>query len=150
VPSGPPSLDVSIENEWLWLFGLVGVLLGAGVLGVLLDGVVRPTAEIEVRERPDADGDYGTANVTVSRATDGSDFETVHRGTVSASSRVLYHTTRPGTYRVRAELPDRTCERRVSVRRVDDGIEARLRPNSADPWHCDPPLVVSTTESGWA
>jgi hypothetical protein len=122
VPSGLPSLDLGIDDERLWLLGLVAILVGAGVLGAVWSGLASPSAEIAVTMRAEAPAE--SVEVTVRRAGDDG-LETVDSGTVSRSRRLVYRTDRPGEYRVAATLPDRTCSYRVSVSRTDDGLFAR-------------------------
>jgi hypothetical protein len=122
VPSDPRSLDVGIDDERLWLLGLVAVLVGASVLGALWSGLASPTAEIEVAMR--AEAPVESVDVDVRRAGDDG-FETVESGAVSSTQRLVYRTDQPGRYRVAVTLPDRTCSYRVSVSRTDDGRFAR-------------------------
>jgi hypothetical protein len=138
---------VSIANERLWLLGLVGVLVLAGAVGVAWTSLADPSAEIEVTLQPDAGVDG--ANVTVERATDGA-YETVDRGTVSASSRVVYRTGEPGTYLVRVDVADRSCQRRVSVERTDDGLFARTAPTGSEGWPCADYVAVDVSAGSGA
>ncbi|WP_380674977.1 hypothetical protein [Salinigranum sp. GCM10025319] len=121
------------DREWLWLVGLLGILIGSVLLGLAVDtGPVRnePVAFYVTDDEP-----ISGVTVRVDRVTDDG-VRSVRRMQVDEGVEVQVFTTRnSGAYTVELASDGVACERTVTVRERDGTLGANVR-RPADGGEC--------------
>ena len=101
------------DDERLWLVSFVGILVVAGVIGVVVFPLPEPTASFRVADV----GEGVPVTVTVERLEPGGEYEPVAQTVVNENAATVYTTTVEGYYNVRVAGDGWRCDRRVRLER---------------------------------